>query len=141
MTIDEHTGRITLPEIGVVISPGLTRADFLQVPAFSRARISVRNEPWCSYNVSGVPQTDTELYIVFRFHGDRLHTLDLSHNAPRFGTSWADWSEERELARKVFHEQWLAKDLRIRAGKYPWGTISSCYDPKGGCSSIIIRYA
>jgi len=140
MTIDEPTGRITLPEMGAVISPTLTRTEFLQTPAFSGASISVRHEPWCSYDVSGIPQADTELYLVFRFHGERLDTLDLSHSAPRFGTSWADWSEERELARKAFHEQWLARVLRVRPGRYPWGMISSCYDPKGGCSAILIRY-
>ena len=141
MTINEDTGCITLPEIGAVIASSLSRSQFLQTAAFSAASVSVRNEPWCSYRLPSIPQPDTELFIVLQFHGEQLLSLNLTHGAARFGTSWADWSEERELALKAFHERWLSTELRTPPGEYPWGSISSHYDAKGGFSSITLQYA
>ncbi|GEP44805.1 hypothetical protein BGE01nite_40960 [Brevifollis gellanilyticus] len=100
----------------------------------------VRNEPWCSFKLPSIPQRDTELIITLQFHGERLDSLRLFHDAARFGTSWDDWSEERELARKAYHERWLAEMLRLPVGKYLWGEVLSVYDVKSGSSSIIVRY-
>ena len=141
MTIDEQTGCIALPEMGAVISPVLSRSQFLQMPAFSGAAVSVSNEPWCSYILAGIAQPETELSITFQFHGEQLLSLGLMHGAARFGSSWADWSEERELARKSFHERWLVRELGVQPGDYSWGSISSHYDNRGGFSSITIQYA
>ena len=141
MTISEDTGSITLPEIGAVISSSLSRSQFLQTAAFSAASVSVRNEPWCSFRLPSIPQPDTELFISLQFHGEQLLSLDLSHGAARFGTSWAEWSEQRELARKAFHERWLVSELLLHLGDYSWGAISSYYDANGGFSFITVRYA
>ena len=141
MTINEDTGCITLPEIGASIAPSLSRSQFLQTPAFAAASVFVQNEPSCSYRLPDIPQPDTDLGMVLQFQGEQLRSLSLSHGAARFGSSWSDWSRERELARKSFHERWLATELRTPPGEYPWGNISSYYDDKGGFSSITIRYA
>jgi len=138
--IDEDTGCILLPEMGAVISSTLTRSQFLETPAFSAATVSVRNEPWCRFKLPALPLPETELCIQLQFHAERLVSLLLCHGAARFGSSWDDWSEERELARKAFHEQWLTRDLRIQLGAYAWGAISSDYDAEAGFSSISIRY-
>jgi hypothetical protein len=141
MKINEDTGHITLPEIGAIITPSLSRSHFLQLSAFAGASVSVRNEPWCSYRLPDIRQSDTDLTIVVQFHGQQLVSLNLFHGAPRFGSSWSDWSRERELARKAFHECWLATELRTPPGEYPWGGIFSHYDDKGGFSSITVQYA
>jgi hypothetical protein len=138
MTINEDTGCIKLPEIGTSITADLSRAQFLKIQAFTGASVLVRNEPWCSYRLPDIAQTDFYLCLLLQFHGDRLFGLSLSLWSARFGTSW---SEERELARKAFHEHWLTNELCVRLGHYQWGDISSDYDAKGGSSSITIRYA
>jgi hypothetical protein len=141
MTLDEYTGGIMLPEIGASISASLLCSQFLQTLAFAGASVLDQNEPWCSYRLPEIAQAGSRLCVVLQFHGEQLQSLTLYHDADRFGTSWSDWSEERELARKAFHEDWLTRELGIRLGHYPWGDISSNYDPKGGSSSIIIRYS
>jgi len=141
MTLNEDTGCITLPEIGVAIKSTLSRSEFLQTAAFAGASVSFRNEPWCSYRLPSIPQPDTELLIVLQFHAEHLLSLSLSHAASRFGSSWADWSEERQLVLKAFHERWLARDVSVHLGEYSWGAISSDYDGKGGSSVITVRYA
>lgn len=141
MTINDKTGTVTLPEIDAFISPSLSRYVFLSTPSFQGASVVVRNEPWCSYDLPPIPLPETNLYVRFQFHDQRLTDVSLTHSAPQFGSSWADWSEERELARKAFHESWLARELHLSPGYFPWGEIVSCYDAKGGSSFIIIRYA
>ena len=141
MTVDKDTGSIILPEIGASISASLLCSQFLQTPAFAGASVVVRNDPWGSYRLPDIAQAGSRLCLVLQFHGERLQALTLCHDADRFGASWSEWSEERELARKAFHEDWLTRELGIRFGHYPWGDISSNYDPKGGFSSILIRFA
>jgi hypothetical protein len=140
MTIDKNTGCVALPEIRAAIAPSLTRSQFLQTAAFSGASVLVQNESWCSYSLPDIPQPDTDLHIRLQFHGQQLSSLDLFHSAPRFGASLSDCTRELEMARKSFHEQWLATELRLSLGGYAWGEVSSDYDPKGGLSSITIRY-
>jgi hypothetical protein len=141
MTVNEDTGCLLIPEIGTSITAFLSRSQFLRTPAFSGARVLVQNEPHCSYSLPGIQQADTKVVIVLQFRGEELVSLSLFHDATRFGSFWSDWSAERERARKLFHEHWLATELRVPPGTYPWGGISSDYDDKGGFSSIKIRYA
>ena len=141
MTINAVSGCIAFPEIGASITPSLSRSLFLQTSAFAATSVCVQNEPWCSYRLPAIPQADTVLGVVLQFHGEHLVSLSLAHGAARFGSSWSDWSHERQLARKAFHERWLSAELHAPPGDYPWGSISSHYDDKGGFSSITIQYA
>lgn len=140
MTIDAHTGIITLSEIGAFISPSLQRAQFLQSPAFAGAQVLIQNEPWCSYGLPLIPLGDTQLSLTFQFDGERLHSLRMAHAAPRFGTAWKDWSEARALQLKAFHDDWLTREMGVPPGHHAWGEVSSTHDPKGGGSGITISY-
>ena len=141
--INRDNGNVTFPGLEAAIGPSLTRAQFLQTLVAAVSSVGARNEPWCSYRLPNVPQPETILCLSLQFHGERLESLNLFHNAARFGASWDwdDWSEERELARKSFHEHWLVTKLGVALKRYSWGEISSNYDAKGGSSSITIRYA
>jgi len=140
MIINPETGVITLPEIDASIGPSLSRDVFLSTRAFQQASVCIRNEPWCSYDLSPIAQSETNLHLRLQFHDQGLVSISISHAAPRFGTSWADWSEEKELALKAFHESWLNQELHLSPGAYSWGEIQSCYDSKGGSSFINLSY-
>lgn len=141
MIIDIDTGRVGLPEIAVPIDGTLRKAKFLQTPAFSSAAVFLRSEPWCSYVLAPIPLGETDLMVTLHFYGEQLVRLEISHGAARFGRSWADWSREGELARKAFHEQWLADKVGVNLGPYAWGEISSQYDGNGGCSYLQVSFA
>ncbi|HEY1052326.1 MAG TPA: hypothetical protein VGE39_21285 [Prosthecobacter sp.] len=140
MTIDSHTGFIILSEIGAFISPTLQRAQFLQNPAFAEAQVLVQNDPWCSYGLPLIDLEDSQLSVTFQFEGEHLHALCMAHMAPRFGAGWKDRTEAKELQRKAFHDHWLANDIGVPPGTYPWAEVSSLYDAKSGGSSIVIRF-
>lgn len=48
------------------------------------------------------------------------------------------WENEKE--RKEFHDEILAEYSIIGKKEFPWGNISSNYDPRSGSSSIDIVY-
>jgi hypothetical protein len=140
MTITKDTGIVMLPEIGASIDASLLRSQFLQAPEFSDASVFLQNEPWCSYRLPPIPQTYTDLTVMLQFHQEQLVSVQFCHGAACFGKSWSDWSEERELARKAFHERWLTGEVGLGPGPYPWGEISSYFDPKGGFSAVTLSY-
>ncbi len=66
----------------------------------------------------------------------------MCHTDRRFGASWDDWSEEKELARKAWHDDWLKRTSTITAPrKYVWGRVASSYDERSADSSIEVTYA
>ena len=140
MKIDPATGRIAFHALRFTPGPKLTRAEFLRMPVAAASTPGDRHGPWSRYQLPVVPQRDTELYAVLHFEAERLASLDLFHSAERFGRSWAEWTQQRELARKAFHEHWLAAELGLKEGRYRWGEIRSVYDPRGGASLISITY-
>ena len=54
-----------------------------------------------------------------------------------FGSS--SWSEQKEKEDLRKYKDWLDKELDGEA-KFHWGNVWASYDPKGGSSSIGVRY-
>ena len=141
MTIDPHSGRLAFQELGLTVEPSLTRSDFVRLPTGAVCLPRVRHDPSFRYQLPAVPQADSTLYVVLQFHYERLAALNLFHHAERFDGPEAGEPEAVELARKSFHEHWLAARFGVSCGHYRWGTVSSSYDPVGRSSSIVIEYA
>lgn len=130
------TGEITLAS-GAIIWSRLTRSDFLSSVEGTQAKVNVQNEPWCSFRFED--NEDLLIAVVF-FNGERLESISLYINDPRFGTGWEDWSEAKELERKRAGDDWLKKN-GLKPGKnYTWGSVWSDYSPQSGSSGIVIRY-
>ena len=136
MTIEPQSGRLAFPEIGLVVHPGLTRTEFLRLPTGAVVLARVRHDPSFRYQLPALPEADTVLYVVLRFHYERLEAVDLFHHAERFEGG----TEAAERARQGFHLQWLRRS-GADCGRYRWGTVASNSDPVGRSSSIVIEYA
>ena len=98
------------------------------------------------------------------FKEQRLESVDIVLSAEPEGASWADWSLEKEMDAKAFHEAVLKDELgephevalkgvgspmeteperysrTVVTYHYSWGEVLSTYDPRGGFSSIFVRY-
>jgi hypothetical protein len=79
--------------------------------------------------------------VTIYFYNDLLESVSLYSVDGKSGESWSDWSEQKELEKKEIHDRWLTNLLGKAASYYRWGEVSSGYDPKGGFSSIEIRYS
>jgi hypothetical protein len=138
--IDTKTGAISVDKIDFVIHPALTREEYLQSP-LAGARVS-GNEPYASFTPEALKIMGHSFLLTLNFYGSDLTSVDLYATDESFGTSWADWSKEKELQRKRFHESWLGKVLGN--DRYPydydWGSVESFHNEKAGFSYITVRY-
>jgi hypothetical protein len=140
--IERSTGEIRLALGGTCISPALTREQFLASSLASQSRETVCNEPHCSFALPTVQVSGHAFVVSLWFEGSSVHRVSIECADAEFGTSWSDWSEERELARKRLHDSLLAAALgpSWMHQRFPWGTVDSGYDPKSGFSSIGVTY-
>jgi hypothetical protein len=140
--IDTKTGAIYLEAENFVIRPSLTREEFLASPLGKVSGIYVKNEPHCSFSTGILKIMGDSFYITLFFLGSALFEIDFVTTEAGFGPSWAEWSEEKELQRKRFHDSWLNKVLGN--DRYPydykWGSVRSFYDQKGGLVGWPFQY-
>ena len=131
--------------------------DFTKSNLFAEARSLGENPPYARYQIGPVTAWSETCYAILYFRAGRLSEMQIAVSREEDGTSWADWSEEKELVKKQFHERLLqgmlgsrqrehaqgSSDPRSSPVRYefPWGVGMSVYDPKGGSSSISVRYA
>lgn len=137
MKIDSFTGTLEL-ESGLVLSSALSRSQFLASSVGMASTALVRNEPWCSFRFEA--GAESVVLAVF-FKSEVLESVRITVTDPRFGTGWDDWSQEKEMQRKSANDQWLLAHGLTPGKQYAWGSVWSGFDPKGGSSSAVIRYA
>jgi hypothetical protein len=137
--IDPATGTLYFQRVETRLSPALTRAAFLASPLGAHARVWAQNEPHCSYRAE-VTIGAERFAVIPQFSGQTLQGVTLALTGGRWGTSWADWSEESEGERQCAHDAWLREQLGPSPYTYAWGAIESFYDPRSGSSAIMIQY-
>jgi hypothetical protein len=141
--IERSTGQIHFPSDGIRVGPSLTREQFLASPLASQARVLVRNEPHCTFALPTVQFDGHSFAWSLWFEGSSLRRVSIECADAEFGSSWSDWSEERQLALKRFHDSLLQSVLGPdwSRQRYTWGAVDSGYDPRDGFSSIGVSYA
>src|SRR4051812_32945152 len=104
---DASTGTLTFEQPPTVIAPSLTRDEFLGSSLADGATTHVANEPFHSWKLNGTFRSARlDLLVVVWFRGQKLTMVSLMDPDRRFGTSWADHSREKEMARKASHDAW-----------------------------------
>lgn len=136
--LDKGNGELFIESIPVTLGPYFTRRDLSSLPFAAESQVV--NEPYHSYSLGAQRIAERSFFVVLYFYGQQLESIDLAHGAPEFGTS-GDWSEEGELKRKQWHDDWLRGQTGHASHVYKWGEVGSNYDPRSGGSSIIIRYS
>lgn len=137
MKASSKTGQLQL-DSGLILSPALSRSQFLASSDGTASTVFVKNEPWCSFRVE-VPAEQVALALFFK--AEVLESVRIVLTDQKFGTSWADWSEHKEMGRKAATDQWLLAHGLTPGKKYGWGSVWCGFDSKGGFSSAVIRYS
>lgn len=79
-------------------------------------------------------------YIGVCFYNDKLFCINFSFNDKQeTKLSWDNWNEKDELNRKDIYDKWLTNTIGDQR-KFEWGNIGAYFDPKGGTTSINIKY-
>ncbi len=146
--LDPSNGDLRLPQGR--LGRDLTRAAFLSSPLKQAIQNTSDPDPWTvSYNLGPRSLSGVLLAVRVGFAGERLAGYSLVAVDPRFGTSWDDWSEEKQLAQRDHHDAWLVSQLgppssRVMGDELhyelPWGSAWSTFDRRGGGSSIGVSF-
>lgn len=141
--IDPTSGQIQFPSDGIRIDPSLSREHFLASPFAAQCRELIGNEPYCSFALPTTQFDGRSFVWSLWFRGSVLQKVSIACSAPEFGSSsWSDWTEDREIARKQLHDSLLASSLGAdwSRQRFTWGSVYSVFDPKSGGSSIGVTY-
>jgi len=147
--IDRDTGSLVLP--GARIERDLTRTSFLASPLGAHARSEDMHTGWMLAYLGAQDLDGLTFAVVLHFEGERLDRYSLSLTDPRYGTSWDDYTEEKQLAQRDAYDAWLVASLgqgtrepspRGPELRYalPWGDVWSTFDARGGSTSIGVRF-
>ena len=138
--IDLATGQILFAS-GASVAPGFTPGD-LEASPFARTaeRGNAPQPPWDTYTVGRHDLDGVPVLVTLAFYDGHLRSVDMYLVDDSETASWADWSEKRERNRKARGDKLLRAVLGSPPYKYPWGSISSVYDPKSGFSNIVVTY-
>ena len=84
---------------------------------------------------------DLFFYINVCFHDEKLFSIDFFFTEKKLKkTSWDDYNEDAEIKKKDLYEKWLIQTIGKKRD-FEWGKISAYFDPRGGSSSMYIKYS
>jgi hypothetical protein len=161
--IDRENGAVNLPN-GLEIGPALTQDEFRALPYSHHARSQDHGTlPWIHYQLSGGHIDGKELLASLCFYDQLLVELSVTADLyPPGPKDCSRYSLEVEAATKQFHDS-LLDQLLGRPSKgagvlvyclpeeqktleqplrwdFPWGSVYSYHDPKGGATYITVGY-
>lgn len=89
-------------------------------------------------NIEIIP---AKYHFGFCFYENKLKYVDfgLSDTKEIKKQNWNDWSEEKELSKKEFYDNYLTIIFGTKR-KFDWGKLETVYDPRGGTTSIVLKY-
>jgi hypothetical protein len=148
--IDRDTGALVL--LGGRVGRESTRSTFLASPLAKRCRTEDIHTGWWRLSLQPAALGGLLFAVDLTFEAERLESYSLALIDARYGTSWEDWSDEKQRALRKAHDAWLVRCLgrgkRRASGRgkelfyaFAWGEAWSSFDPKGGSSAIGVRFA
>lgn len=138
MTIDPETGALRWGD-GAELGPAMACDEWRVTRAARQAEPWISEGTWCSYRLPEVVDAEGPWTVIAWFHEQRLWQVTLMSTRAEFGAGWGDWSRNRELARRDFHDAWLREVLGPRRS-FAWGTVNSLFDMKSASSSITLHF-
>ena len=139
MIIEKASGEIHLDE-NFVISPSLRLQEFRSSKQGVDAKIAVANGDHTTFRTVFC-DGKKNFFMSIWFEKEKLRSASISVADIDEPSSWADWSEEKELARKAAHDQFLISTFGSPSKRLAWGKVESLYDPRSGGSSIVVTYS
>lgn len=137
--IDPVTGTIVARE-GSIPST-MTKAGFVASPLFEGGDWTNEKAGWYSASCRMLSFNGVQIDASVMFEYETMRYVTLWSVDPVFGTSWDDYSREKEIARHARHVEWLSSILGSWGRPFPWGRISAGgYDGKAGFSVIGVYY-
>ena len=117
----------------------------------AQAKCEDMHTGWMRVDLAPQDLEGTLFGVGLNFEAERLEGYSLWLVDARYGASWDDYSEDKQLAQRDAHDAWLmailgpgnreasprGPELRY---SFPWGDVWSTFDARGGSSSIGVRF-
>ena len=155
MIYPDGTIKLEMPDVS--ITPRTTRDIFLSSHLFAISKPLNQNVPWSRYSFRPVTADGEHFAGDICFCEGVLYSLILCSIRPEFGSSWNDYSVDKERAKHCFHKELLKRilgrppdehitrvaDERDADAGYtlPWGEVWASTDMKSAVCDIFIKYA
>jgi hypothetical protein len=137
--IHRETGEIEFGT-GLRVGPSYSEAQFLSSPLARMSKALSQTQPWSGYRTARQRIHDRTFRVTLYFHTGKLAAVELFEVGAESKAFWNDWSSREEEERKASHDAWLQILLGAPPYEYPWGKVTSEFDPRGGYSSIVVRF-
>jgi hypothetical protein len=103
-------------------------------------KITDMKNGWKHYVISNIKTNSIYFLGTLYFENDTLAFVSFGIDDKLITTdSWDNWSEENELQKRDYYDNWLTDQLGIKR-EFSWGIAGAFYDNKSGYSSINLRY-
>jgi hypothetical protein len=138
---DLQTGTCRLSPLHLAIGVDTTEDFFRATTQGKASTLRTPNTGYNWYRLDGLYLIDAETFAIeLCFEQGRLFLLSLSLSDGAQNLSWSTWSESAELDKNRRSQALLVRRYGDPPYHFPWGEVSAAYDPRGGSSSISIRY-
>lgn len=135
--LDAATGELSLGD-ALTIGPALTLE---QVAAVAEVDQRHERSPGHVELVLSEAGADVRFRISLHYADGRLQLVGLSLVGAQFGSSWSEWSRQKEKARVAAMRRWLRERWGVEEGHHTWGELRCAYDERTGAGSLSIHYA
>lgn len=138
--IDKTTGSIRLSET-CQLHAGDALPDVSTFLSGEVQQVVDHKNGWQWLTIKNLVVDGQYVIISLGYHANALQQVELIVSQDRFNLAagWDSWSEQSELDILTALRVWLRNELGSE-GRFTWGDARAAYDPKGGYSSIGIRY-
>jgi hypothetical protein len=136
--IETATGALITPDL--TITPSLSKSVLLASPLVDRGDWTNERGGWYAAILKPMTIAGESIGVSLMFEAEELDSINLWVNDPKYGTSWDDFTEEKELARDQKHRAWLAATVGEWDSKFKWGSIHCCHDERSDGSTIMLKY-
>ncbi|MDR1180757.1 MAG: hypothetical protein LBL13_02100 [Bacteroidales bacterium] len=143
--IDTVNGGLHLVDKNFTVCSNLTKQEFISSSLYGDVEREHRNdsndETYVRYYLKPQRIGENRFVLTLIFEPSGMICMALLHMLiDDIPLSWDEWSEAKELERKMKHDELLKNAIGNPPYKYSWGLISSNYDPRSGSSNIALNY-
>ena len=135
-------GRVLLLPSQFELSSSTTEQTFRSSADGSTSTVWLSNPPHVSYRLAEAYAFDGHAFsVVVWFSESTLVAVELSlaSDTPH-DADWGQWDAAREQTVNQLQTDLLIRRYGSHPVSYDWGTIRSDHDPRGGGTSITIRF-
>lgn len=119
------------------IHPLISVENLLHFPGL---RVNDLYNGYCWYEFVTYSTSDKHVAVGICFHEGHFSAARLSlWDSAIYGTSWSDWTEQKQKLCARDTEEWL-RTKGFEPGEYEWGSVWVGYDEKSASGHSLIQY-